>query len=54
MDRIFENFYREKEGELFEDISKLIKPAKTFMPKESKEKMIECYEGWKNALEHIY
>ena len=37
-----------------EDISKLIKPAKTFMPKESKEKMIECYEGWKNALEHIY
>lgn len=24
MDRIFENFYREKEGELFEDISKLI------------------------------
>ena len=36
------------------EISKIIKPAKTFIPKENPAKMQEYYDGWKKAIEHIY
>lgn len=37
-----------------EEISGLIKPAKTFLPKMHPDKMKEYYDGWKKALEHLY
>lgn len=37
-----------------EEISGLIKPAKTFLPKMHPDRMQEYYDGWKNALEHLY
>lgn len=37
-----------------EEISGLIKPAKTFLPKMHPDRMQEYYDGWKKALEHLY
>ena len=37
-----------------EEISRLIKPAKTFLPKMHPDRMQEYYDGWKKALEHLY
>ena len=37
-----------------EEISGLIKPAKTFLPKMHPDRMQEYYDGWKKALEQLY
>ena len=37
-----------------DEISKLIKPAKEFYPKEDIKKMQQLYNGWKNAIKHIF